>query len=257
MDDAASSKNDASITRLAFHALFELLNSLSVLLSFILECVSIVIHLSNGSWKRQTDNGAVSNFDPKACLWGLSALGPLLFSMESLALCCAVALVALWCCSAFGVFALCALALWPFGPFGPLAPQPLWPFWPWALALWPFVLWPFDPFGSLALCFLTLAFWPFSLAWFSPLSWPAFGPWAHAPWPCWLALLALSLVLCLPLLFKGLTLAWGLCFCPLALFWFWSCAVGPSGVLSLLCFSCFSPALVSLGVSRARAARRT
>ena len=116
------------------------------------------------SWKRQTDNSAVSHFAPKKRhhLWPF-ALGS-------------------WPC---GPLAFGTLALWPFSssalwPFGPLA-LALWPFGP--LALWPFgplALWLFGPLvrGPLAIGLLT--FWPFG---FSLLAlWP-FGPWPFAPLP--------------------------------------------------------------------------
>ena len=115
-------QNDVFSTKLAFHAPSERLNSLSVLLFFIPEFFLIVITVWNASWKRQTDNGAISNFEPQSVTLLALALQPWPFGFWywMFALCCVLAF------SSFGG----SLALWFFA---------LWPFWPLPLlALWPF-----------------------------------------------------------------------------------------------------------------------
>ena len=176
-------QNSACSTKLAFYAPSELSNSLSLVLSFVCEWVSIVIYLRMRSWKRQTDNGAVSNFGPLKR--GVRALNQKNFRL----LCCHPwpFAFALWPL-AFSLGPLSPLGFEPFGPFGPLGPfalRPLalfgpfgslalwlvlapWPFWPFSpfgpLALLPLPLYSFDPFGSLvpgspgALAFSALAF---------------------------------------------------------------------------------------------------
>ena len=206
-------QNDACSAILAFPAPFELLASLSVLHFCIPKWFSIVTALSNGSWKRQADNSAVSDFGPQP--WALFGLER--FGLWAFRLCPALQL--------FGLWSFWPCGLWPLvlqfferalGLFGPLAfylgPLALWPLallalWP--LALCPLALWPFGP------PFNPLALWPFG-----PLALQPFGPLAPWPWPfSLLALWPLTLLALWP-------------FGPLALQPFSPLAQGPFGLVA-------------------------
>ena len=93
------------------------------------------------SWKHQTDNRAVSNFDPKShpfhvlCLCCLLPLGLLPLFLLGPASC------PLAFCPCFGPVALWLLALLGLWPFCPFVLSALF-----AAALWSSVLWPFGSF---------------------------------------------------------------------------------------------------------------